>query len=104
MSLSQRVSIVRDEQPILLHGAKDFLHVRVAGALGDVHACFEAQTSTHGEGARGGAGSMGGRINMALRGADGDPKRMLDLRHRRVIVDFIVSDQARQDRQTRGVG
>ena len=96
--------IVRDEQPIFLHRAKDFLHVRVAGTLGDVHACFEPQTSTHREGARGGAGGMGGRIDMALCGADCHTKRMLYFRHRRVIINFIVSDQPRQDRQTRGVG
>src|SRR5437763_1593378 len=52
----------------------------------------------------GGAGGMGGRIDMAIRGADCHTKRMLDFRHRRVIIDFIVSDQPRQDRQTRGVG
>ena len=45
-------AIIRDDQTVPLHGAKNFLHVRITGSLGYVDIRLQAQARAHGQGTR----------------------------------------------------
>ena len=95
-------AIIRDDQTILLHGAKDFLQVRVAGSVRHIDIRLQAQARAHGQRTQRRTGAMGSRIDVTIGRPHRDTQCVANFCDGR-IVNLIVTNETRKDRQSGGI-